>query len=62
MRKGNYSSSITNKMPSSPLASWWGSGLPFDVTISYCFESRKPAMLPRVNVVKLPGGLTVLRV
>ena len=49
-------------MPSSPPASWWGSGLPFDVTISYCFESRKPAMLPRVNVVKLPGGLTVLRV
>ena len=33
-----------------------GSGLPFDVTISYCFESRKPAMLSRVNVVKLPGA------
>lgn len=44
------------KCPLSSPASWWGSGLPFDVTISYCFESRKPAMLSRVNVVKLPGG------
>ena len=43
------------KCPLSPPASWLGSCLPFDVTISYCFESRKPAMLSRVNMVKLPG-------